>query len=76
MPFIIYADLETLIEKMDGCKNNPEKLSATNVGEHILSDFSMSTILSFKHIENKHDVYRLKYFMKSFVYPQVSPQWK
>ena len=23
-PFIIYADLECLIEKTDGCKNNPE----------------------------------------------------
>ena len=24
VPFIIYADLECLIEKTDGCKNNPE----------------------------------------------------
>ena len=23
-PFIIYADLECLIEKIDGCKNNSE----------------------------------------------------
>ena len=23
--FIIYADLEFLIKKIDGCKNNPEK---------------------------------------------------
>ena len=23
VPFIIYADLEFLIEKIDGCKNNP-----------------------------------------------------
>ena len=23
-PCIIYADLESLIEKIDGCKNNPE----------------------------------------------------
>ena len=22
--FIIYADLESVIEKIDGCKNNPE----------------------------------------------------
>ena len=25
--FIIYADLECMIEKIDGCKNNPENLS-------------------------------------------------
>ena len=24
-PFIIYADLECLIEKTDACKNNPER---------------------------------------------------
>ena len=24
-PFVIYAVLESLIEKIDGCKNNPEK---------------------------------------------------
>ena len=23
-PFIIYADLECIIEKIDGCKNNPK----------------------------------------------------
>ena len=23
-PFIIYADLECMIEKIEGCKNNPE----------------------------------------------------
>ena len=28
-PFIIYADLESLIEKIDVCKNNPEKSSTT-----------------------------------------------
>ena len=34
-PFIIYAYLECLIEKIDGCKNNPENVSTTKVGEHI-----------------------------------------
>ena len=43
-PFIIYGDLESLIEKIDGFKNNPEKSSTAKVGEHIPSGFSMSTI--------------------------------
>ena len=47
-PFIIYADLESLIAKIDGCKNNPEKLSATKLSDHITSGFSMSTMPSFK----------------------------
>ena len=28
-PFIIYANLESFSEKIDGCKNNPENLSIT-----------------------------------------------
>ena len=30
-PFIIYADLECLIEKIDGCKNNRKNSSTTKV---------------------------------------------
>ena len=47
-PFIIYADLESLIKNVDECKNNPEKSYATNVGKQISSSFPMSRKLSFK----------------------------
>ena len=57
-PFVIYVDLECLVEKIDGCKNNPENSSKTKVSKHIPSGFSMSTISSFKNIKNKYDVYR------------------
>ena len=33
MPFIIYADIESLT-RIDGCANNPEN-SSTKIGEHI-----------------------------------------
>ena len=66
VPFIIYTDLECIIEKTDGCKNNPENSSTTKVSEHIPSGFSMSTISSFRSIENKHDVCRGKDCMKKF----------
>ena len=56
IPFIIYADLEYIIEKTDGCKNNPENSSTRKVREHIPSGFSMSTISLFRSIENKRDV--------------------
>ena len=65
-PFIIYADLECIIEKIDGCKNNPENSSKTKVSKHIPSSFSMFKISSFRSIENKHDVYRGKDCMKKF----------
>ena len=64
--FFIQAHVECLIEKIDECKNNPENSSATEIGKHIPSDFSMSTISSFKSIENKQDVYRIKDCMKMF----------
>ena len=38
-PFIIYADLECIIEKIDGCENNPENSSTTKVSKHIPSGF-------------------------------------
>ena len=46
-PFIIYADLECIIEKTDVCKNNPENSSTAKGWEHIPSGFTMSTISSF-----------------------------
>ena len=60
--FIIYPDPECIIERIDGCKNNPEN-SLTKASEHIPSGFSMS---SFRCIENKNDVYRGKDSMKKF----------
>ena len=65
-PFIIYADLELIIEKIDGCKNNPENSSTTKVSKHVPSGFSIPTISSFRSIENKHDIYRVKDCMKRF----------
>ena len=65
-PLIIYTDLVCLIEDIYGCKNNPENSSEENEAEYIPSGFSMSTISSFKSIENKHDVYGSKDFMKKF----------
>ena len=64
-PFIIYADLERIIKRIDRCKNNAENLSATKVSEHIPLGFLMSRISSFRSIETKHDVYRGKDCMKN-----------
>ena len=48
-PFIIDPDLESLIEKIDECKSNPEKLPVTKVGEHIPLGIDR---------KNKHDICR------------------
>ena len=55
-PFLTYADFESLIEKMDECKTNPETSSTTKVSERVPSCFSISTLSWFKDIEPNHDV--------------------
>ena len=49
--FIIYADLECIIENINRYKKNPENSSTTKVSAHIPSGFSMSTISSFRSID-------------------------
>ena len=58
IPYIVYADIQSFILKIDGCANNPEKSSIINIGEHIPCGYSISTIWGFDHIENKHALYR------------------
>ena len=66
MPYIIYANIEYLIRKIDGCTNNPEKSSTAKIGEHIPCGNSISTISGFDSIENKHISYRGKDYVKKF----------
>ena len=56
-PFIIYADLESFIKKIDNCKNNSEKSSTTKIGEHIPRGYSISTIWAFDDTESKYSLY-------------------
>ena len=64
--FIIYADLECLIERIDGFKNNPENWYEIKVDEYIPSGFSISAIPWCKTIETKDDVYRGENCIKKF----------
>ena len=65
-PYVIYADIESLIRKVVGCANNPEKFSARKIAEHILCGYSTSTISWFAHIKNKHTLFCGKECMKKF----------
>ena len=59
-PFIIYADLECLLEKMDTCYNNPNESSTTEINKHTPSGYSLFTHCSFDKTKNKLDYYRGK----------------
>ena len=66
LPFIIIADLECLLEKINTCHNNPEKSSTTKINKHTPSGYSLFTHCSFERTKNKLDHYRSKNCMKKF----------
>ena len=47
VPLIIYADLESLLEKMKTCHNNLDKSSTTKINKHTPSGYSLFTHCSF-----------------------------
>ena len=65
-PFIIYADLESLLENMNTCYDNPEKSSTTKMNKYTSSGYSLFTHCSFNKAENKLDYYRGQDCMKNF----------
>ena len=58
VPFVIYADLECLLEKMSTCINNPNESSTTKINKHIPSGYSIFTSCSFDESKNKLNYYR------------------
>ena len=66
VPFIIYADLECLLEKMSTCINNPNESSTTKINKHTPSGYSIFTSCSFDKSKNELNHYRGKDCMKKF----------
>ena len=66
VPFIIYADLECLLEKMSTCINNPNESSTTKINKHTPSGYSIFTSCLFDESKNKLNHYRGKDCMKKF----------
>ena len=66
LPFLIYADLECLLEKMSTCQNNPNKSSTTKINKHTPSGYSIFTSCSLDKSKNKINCYRGDDCMKKF----------
>ena len=60
VPFIIYADLESLLEKMNTYHKNPKKSSTAKINKHTPSGYSLFTHCLFDTTKNKLDYYRAK----------------
>ena len=66
LPFVIYADLECILKKIDTCQNNPDLSSTTKINQHIPSGYSIYTNCSFDKSNNKLSYYRGEDCMKRF----------
>ena len=66
VPFNIYADLDSLLEKMTTGHNDPKKSSTTKINKHAASGYSLFTHCSFDTTKIKLDYYRGKNCMKNF----------
>ena len=65
-PFVIVADTESLLKKMDFCINDPNKSSTAKLNEHEMCGYSLVTNCSFDEKRNVVDYYRGKYCLKKF----------
>ena len=50
-PFIIYADLECIIERTDKCKNNPQNSSTTKVSKYTLCQWYFQYLQYRRNLE-------------------------
>ena len=66
VPFIIYADLECLLQKINSCQNNPEKSHTEKKAAHRPSGYSLITCCSFDKFKNERKYCRGKDCMKIF----------
>ena len=66
VPFIIYADLECLLQKINTCQNNPDKSYTEKKATHRPSGYSLVTCCSFDKSKNERKHYRGEDCMKMF----------
>ena len=66
LPFVIYAELECLLEKMSTFINNPNESSITEINKHTPSGYSIFTHCSFDKSKNKLNYYRKVDCMNKF----------
>ena len=66
IPFIIYADMESLLEKIDTCPKNPKNSSTTKINKDTASGYFLFIHCSFILTKNKYEYYRGKEYIKNF----------
>ena len=66
VPFMIYADIECLLEKTHSCQNKPKKSYTEKKAKHTPSGYSWITCCSFDALKCTRGYYRGKDCMEMF----------
>ena len=66
VPFIVYADLECLLKKVQYCQNNPKNSYTEKKSKHKPSGYAWCSICSFDDTKNKRYFYRGKDCIENF----------
>ena len=66
IPFDIYTDLESILEKISGCENDPKKPSSTKINKYAASGYSLFSHGLFDKLKNNFDCYRGNNCMRNF----------
>ena len=65
-PFIIYVDMESLLEKMSTCYNNRKESSTPEINKPTPCGYSLFTHCSFNNAKNNLDYYSSQDYIKKF----------
>ena len=66
VPFIIYADMGSLLEELSTCHINPNESPATKINKHTPSSYSLFTHYLLNNTKNSLDYYRDQNYKKTF----------
>ena len=66
VPFLIYANLESFLKKIQSCQNSPENSYTKKKAKHTPSGYSLFTNCFFDATKNKLDCYRGEDCMERF----------
>ena len=66
VPFIMYADFESILEPIQGSGNDPRISSTRGINNHIPSGWCICSEFTYRKVENLLKLYRGKDSIKKF----------
>ena len=58
VPFIMYADFESILQPISGCSDNPDNPSNRKINQHVPSGFCVYSKFAYGEVENPLKLYR------------------